>query len=74
MRFKTDSSVIAISVKMNGICKMSHCALTGSTGFDMYYNEGEKYKYFTSSAGQIRKKKAVFIKESVWNKIEKTIK
>lgn len=36
------------------------------------YN-GEKYKYFTSSAGQIRKKKAVFIKESVWNKIEKTI-
>lgn len=36
------------------------------------YN-GEKYKYFTSSAGQIRKKKAVFIKESVWEQIEKTI-
>ncbi len=35
--------------------------------------KGEKYKYFTSSAGQIRKKKAVFIKESVWNQIEKTI-
>lgn len=35
--------------------------------------KGEKYKYFTSSAGQIRKKKAVFIKESVWDKIEKTI-
>lgn len=34
------------------------------------YN-GEKYKYFTSSAGQIRKKKAVFIKESVWNKIDR---
>ena len=34
--------------------------------------KGEKYKYFTSSAGQIRKKKGVFIKESVWNKIEKT--
>lgn len=34
---------------------------------------GEKYKYFTSSAGQIRKKKTVFIKESVWNKIEKTV-
>jgi len=33
----------------------------------------ERYKYFTSSAGQIRKKKAVFIKESVWNQIEKTI-
>lgn len=35
--------------------------------------KGKRYKYFTSSAGQIRKKKAVFIKESVWNKIEKTI-
>lgn len=35
--------------------------------------KGEKYKYYTSSAGQIRKKKAVFIKESVWNAIEKTI-
>ncbi len=27
---------------------------------------GEKYQYFTSSAGQIRKKKAVFIKEATW--------
>ena len=35
--------------------------------------KGVKYKYFTSSAGQIRKKKAVFIKESVWNDIEKTV-
>ena len=35
--------------------------------------KGKKYKYFTSSAGQIRKKKAVFIKESVWNDIEKTV-
>lgn len=40
--------------------------------YGFMYN-GEKYKYFTSSAGQIRKKKAVFIKESVWNKVEKTI-
>lgn len=32
-----------------------------------------KYRYFTSSAGQIRKKKAVFIKESVWNNIEKMV-
>lgn len=36
------------------------------------YN-GEKYIYFTSSAGQIRNKKCVFIKESIWNKYEKTI-
>ncbi len=35
--------------------------------------KGEKYKYFTSSAGQIRMKKAVFIKESVWNQIEKNV-
>lgn len=35
--------------------------------------KGEKYKYFTSSAGQIRNKKAMFIKEAVWNKFEKTI-
>lgn len=41
--------------------------------FHGFMYKGEKYKYFTSSAGQIRKKKAVFIKESIWNKIEKTI-
>lgn len=35
--------------------------------------KGCKYQYFTSSAGQIRQKKAIFIKESVWNTIEKTI-
>lgn len=34
---------------------------------------GEKYIYFTSSAGQIRTKKTVFVKESIWNKYEKTI-
>ena len=40
--------------------------------YGFMYN-GEKYRYFTSSAGQIRKKKAVFIKESVWNRVEKTV-
>lgn len=44
---------------------------------DLIYNgfsyKGEKYIYFTSSAGQIRTKKTVFIKESVWNKYEKSI-
>ena len=34
--------------------------------------KGEKYIYFTSSAGQIRTKKTVFVKESVWKKYEKT--
>lgn len=36
------------------------------------YNK-EKYIYLTSSAGQIRTKKTVFIKESIWNKYEKTL-
>ena len=35
--------------------------------------KGEKYKYFTSSAGQIRTRKAIFIKETVWSRIEKTM-
>lgn len=35
--------------------------------------KGEKYIYFTSSAGQIRNKKAVFMKEAVWDKIERSI-
>lgn len=44
---------------------------------DLIYNgfmyKGEKYVYFTSSAGQIRTKKTVFVKESVWKKYEKSI-
>lgn len=36
------------------------------------YN-GERYVYFTSSAGQIRTKKCVFVKESTWKRVEKTI-
>jgi len=40
--------------------------------FGYEYN-GERYRYFSSSAGQIRKKKCVFIKESVWNEHENTI-
>ena len=38
-----------------------------------FYLNGEKYKYLTSSAGQIRTKKTVFIKESVWNQYEKSL-
>lgn len=44
---------------------------------DIIYNgfmyHGEKYIYFTSSAGQIRTKKLVFIKESVYKKHERTL-
>ncbi len=38
-----------------------------------FYYKREKYIYFTSSAGQIRTKKTVFIKESLWKKIEKPL-
>ncbi|WP_256860553.1 hypothetical protein [Paraliobacillus ryukyuensis] len=37
-----------------------------------YYN-GEKYIYFSSSAGQIRTKKGVWIKESSWLKHQKSL-
>lgn len=37
-----------------------------------FISNGEKYKFFTASAGQIRTKKTVFIKESSWNSKEKT--
>lgn len=42
----------------------------------IYYGfiyKGEKYVYFTSSAGQIRTKKCVFVKESTWLKHQKTL-
>lgn len=38
-----------------------------------FYLNGEKYKYLTSSAGQIRTKKTVFIKQELWNMHEKTL-
>jgi hypothetical protein len=34
---------------------------------------GEKYRCFTASAGQIRTKKTLFIKESVWDKHQKSL-
>ena len=40
---------------------------------DGFYHNGEKYRYYSSSAGQIRTKKAVFIKENLWNKHSKTL-
>lgn len=44
VRFKTDSPYVAINAKMPNIGKMSHFALTGSAGFDLYIGkEPEKY-------------------------------
>ena len=36
IRFKTNSTCIAINAKMSGIGKMPHFALSGSAGFDLY--------------------------------------
>lgn len=36
LRFKTDSSYIAINAKMSGISKFPHCAISGTAGFDLY--------------------------------------
>ena len=36
VKFATDSSYIAINAQMHSLGKMSHFALTGSIGFDMY--------------------------------------
>lgn len=38
VRFKTDSRYVAIHAEMDGLIKMSHFALTGSVGFDLYVN------------------------------------
>ena len=46
IRFRTNSPYVAIYAKMGGITRMSHFALTGSGGFDMYVKteEGQRYK------------------------------
>lgn len=38
-----------------------------------FYFGSERYICFTASAGQIRTKKTIFIKESVWNQYQKTL-
>ncbi len=43
VRFKTNSSSVAIFAKMRGIVRMPHFAFTGSAGFDMYV-DGKFYK------------------------------
>lgn len=44
VRFKTDSSYVAIHAKMPMVGKMPHFAFTGSVGFDLYIDEdGGRY-------------------------------
>lgn len=40
VRFVTDSTEIAIRAEMHQICRVSHCTLTGTAGFDMYVDGG----------------------------------
>lgn len=55
------------------VVQVYHFDVFKDISFYGFTYKGEKYKYFTSSAGQIRQKKTVFIKEKVWNRIEKTV-
>lgn len=48
VRFKTDSPYIAIHAKIPNPARMSHFALTGSTGFDLYQMQGDEERYFSS--------------------------
>ena len=48
VRFVTNSSYIAINVKLNGIGKMPHFALTGSAGFDLYERGSNGKQYIGS--------------------------
>ena len=45
VRFKTNSPYVAISAKMPTIEKMSHFALTGSAGFDLYVDNVYTHTY-----------------------------
>ena len=48
--FKTDSPYVAINVKMANVGKMSHFALCGSSGFDLYL-DGVYYRSFIPPFG-----------------------
>lgn len=46
VRFITDSPYVAIKAKMGSICRMSHFALTGGAGFDLYIGQnGEDVRH-----------------------------
>lgn len=46
LRLVTDSPYVVLSAQMDGIVKMSHMPLTGSTGFDLYADDGTGEKYY----------------------------
>lgn len=46
IKFRTNSSVIAIRTVMRSLCDMPHMPRTGSGGFDLYVKTGAKYIYY----------------------------
>ena len=48
LRFRTDSSYVAITTKMENICRMPHFALTGSAGFDLHTDDGTVRRYVST--------------------------
>lgn len=67
-KFKTDQVTEELF-----IIRVFHYDILKSIIDNGFNFEGEKYMYFTSSAGQIRTKKIVAIKESLYRKHEMTI-
>ncbi len=48
VRFKTDSSYIAVHAEIDSVTKMGHMPLAGSAGFDLYANRAGKETYLHS--------------------------
>ncbi len=45
LRFRSDTEIIALRVKLRNIPSMSHMAFTGSSGFDLYVGTGSARTY-----------------------------
>ncbi len=54
VRFSTDSSRIAIRVKMPSVTKFAHMALTGSSSFDLYLDTDTGSRFFSVFKPDVR--------------------
>ena len=45
LRFRSDTEVIALRVKLRNVPSMEHMAFTGSSGFDLYVGTGSSRRY-----------------------------
>lgn len=53
VRFKTDSSFIAIKADLGGVCRFPHMPLTGTSGFDLYEKVDGQHIYRRTFAPSI---------------------